>query len=621
MQRRGTFSILSSPFPFGDSYLGLIENFLDFVRRTHSAVTALLGARDACKGYFPIPFYPRASTSSPPAVSSCTMSAPSRDSGAPSEPVPPRVDERIRVSFPARKTPSIRPNKARTLASRLPDVVGLDLRSIALLRMGIAACLLIDLAGRATDLEAHYTDAGLFPRDAAIETADAWHICFHFANGQYVFQAILFALAALAALCLLVGVKTRLAAIASWVFIVSLQNRNFIVLNGADVLLRMSLFFSLFLPLGARFSLDRLRGVSRPPSESNWVANSATAFYVLQFMLVYVFAGLIKSEIPAWREGTGLAYALRSPEFAEPLGLIFVENERAIRLFNSFVIYGELCGSFLLLLPVWTTAARMAVVLSFSALHVLIALTMSVGMFPLVGIVAAAAFLPSVFWDHATRIIARRTPFLVHGVDRLSNWLRPYIRARLDPLPERPPPLLRRLGTSLFGAACMTLVLLCNVATFRPLPFVIPEKLQWITPVLRLEQRWDMFAAPLTAGGWFVIPGRLTSGAEVDLATMKPTISWDEPPLVADTYVNARWKKYLMNISIPPYSQHRLLFGRYLCRSWNEMHPGAQSLEAFKLYFMRQAVEPWRKPYPAQKQMLWQHECREGLLQKWGSLL
>ena len=250
------------------------------------------------------------------------MSAPSREAGAPSHPAPPRQDERIRVSFPAPKTPSIRAHRgAHHLGSRLSDVFGLDLRSIGLLRIGIALCLLIDIGGRAADLEAHYTDAGLFPRDAAIETADAWHISLHFANGQYVFQAILFALAALSAVCLLVGVQTRLAAIASWVFIVSLQNRNFIILNGADVLLRMILFLSLFLPLGARFSVDRLRGISRPPAETNWIASSGTVFYALQFMLVYIFAGLIKSEIPAWREGTGLAYALRSPEFVEPLGL------------------------------------------------------------------------------------------------------------------------------------------------------------------------------------------------------------------------------------------------------------------------------------------------------------
>ena len=525
------------------------------------------------------------------------------------------------MSFPARKAPSIRPVGRRSIRSRLSDIAGLDVRSIGLLRIGIAICLLIDLGGRLGDLEAHYTDAGLLPRDAAIETADAWHVSLHLANGQYTFQAILFALATLSALCLLVGVHTRLAAIASWVFIVSLQNRNFIILNGADVLLRMILFWSLFLPLGARFSVDRLRGTSRPPTENNWVVSPGTVFYVLQFMLVYVFAGLIKSEIPAWREGTGLAYALRSPEFVEPLGLKVVEYVPAMRLLNGFVIYGELFGSFLLLLPVWTTATRLAVVLGFSALHLLIATTMSVGMFPLVAIVAVFVFLPSPFWEYASRLVARRASFLVQGRERLSGWLRAPIRARLDPLPERPHPLLRRWASASFGAACIILVVLCNVSTYRPLPFLIPQKLQWITPLLRLEQRWDMFAAPLTAGGWYVIPARLTSGAEVDLATLQPSVSWDEPPLVAETYANARWKKYFMNISIPPYAQHRLLFGRYLCRSWNEQHPGAQSLEAFKIYFMRQAVEPWRKPYPAVKQMLWQHECRDGLLQKWGSLL
>jgi hypothetical protein len=531
------------------------------------------------------------------------------------------VDERIRVSFPGQKRTSTGANKARSFAERMSEVLGLDLRSIGFLRIGIAVCLLFDLAGRAPDLEAHYTDIGLFPRDAAIETADAWHISLHFANGQYVFQAILFAVAAISAIFLLIGLQTRLAAIASWILIVSLQNRNFIILNGADVLLRMILFWSLFLPLGARFSVDRLRGISRPPAETNWVADSGTVFYALQFMLVYIFAGLIKSEIPSWRDGTGLAYALRSPEFVEPLGMKVVESVTAMRILGGFVIYGELFGSLLLLVPVWNAAARFAVVLSFSALHLMIFSTMSVGAFPLVSIVAVSVFLPSVFWDRATRFVHEKTPGLVQGVESLASWLRPPVRARLDPLPERPHPALRRGATALFGGGCMVLVVLCNFASFRPLPFAIPEKLQWITPMLRLEQRWDMFASPLTSGGWFVIPARLTSGAEVDLATMKPTISWDEPPLVADTYANARWKKYFMNISIPPYSQHRLLFGRYLCRSWNETHPGAQNLEAFKIYFMRQAIEPWRKPYPAQKQMLWQHECRDGLLQKWGSLL
>src|SRR5689334_6973265 len=124
------------------------------------------------------------------------MSAPSREPCTPSQPASPRLSERIRVSYQEQRRPYLRTSPARSFAERLSDVMGLDLRSVGLLRIGIAICLLIDLAGCAPDLQAHYTDAGLFPRDAAIETADAWHISLHFANGQLVFQAILFAVAA-----------------------------------------------------------------------------------------------------------------------------------------------------------------------------------------------------------------------------------------------------------------------------------------------------------------------------------------------------------------------------------------------------------------------------------------
>jgi hypothetical protein len=406
---------------------------------------------------------------------------------------------------------------------RFSDVIGLDPRSIGLLRIGIAVCLLIDLGGRAADLEAHYTDAGLLPRDAAIETADAWHISLHFANGQYAYQAILFAMAALSALCLLVGVQTRLAAIASWVFIVSLQNRNFIILNGADVLLRMTLFWSLFLPLGARFSVDRLRGISRPAAETNWVAHSGTVFYLLQFMLVYVFAGLIKSDIPAWREGTGLAYALRSPEFVDPLGLKFVENAGAMRFFNGVVVYGELFGSFLLLLPVWNAAARIAVVVAFRR-YLLIGATMSVGMFPVVASSRRPRFCPRN--SGIERRVSSREGTL-RGARRgtPSSWLRSPIRARLDPCRCASP--LASRGSALFGAGCRPRS--CSNPQRTLSPFSYRRSCSGSRRRLRLEQRWDMFAAPPPAGGWFVIPGRLTSGAEVDLANMKPNISWRSP--------------------------------------------------------------------------------------------
>ena len=62
-----------------------------------------------------------------------------------------------------------------TLKTRLAQTVdalfGVDLRSLALFRIAVALVLLADLAIRATDLVAHYTDAGVLPRATLLATA------------------------------------------------------------------------------------------------------------------------------------------------------------------------------------------------------------------------------------------------------------------------------------------------------------------------------------------------------------------------------------------------------------------------------------------------------------------
>src|SRR6188508_3787652 len=45
------------------------------------------------------------------------------------------------------------------------DHYGLDLRSLAVFRMGVGYLLLSDLVRRAFDLRAHYTDVGVLPRE------------------------------------------------------------------------------------------------------------------------------------------------------------------------------------------------------------------------------------------------------------------------------------------------------------------------------------------------------------------------------------------------------------------------------------------------------------------------
>ena len=133
------------------------------------------------------------------------------------------------------------------------DVFGIDLRTLGLFRIGLAVMILVDLMLRARDLRAHYTDFGVMPRDVLAQVLHpaAWSL--HTASGGLWFQAALFSVAALFALMLLVGWRTRLASIASFLLLVSVQNRNPQILLGEDNLIVALTFWAMFLPLGARF--------------------------------------------------------------------------------------------------------------------------------------------------------------------------------------------------------------------------------------------------------------------------------------------------------------------------------------------------------------------------------
>jgi len=158
-------------------------------------------------------------------------------------------------------------------------VFGADLRSIAALRVGCALIVLLDLIQRSSDLVAHYTDVGIAPRMLVIDHTNRWSVSLHQMSGIWQWQAVLFVLAGLAAVALLVGYRTRLASILTWGLCVSLITRNPYVGYSADVLLRLMLFWGMFLPWGAVYSVDAAWRDSPPPSRQ-YLSLSTIAFAI-----------------------------------------------------------------------------------------------------------------------------------------------------------------------------------------------------------------------------------------------------------------------------------------------------------------------------------------------------
>jgi hypothetical protein len=216
----------------------------------------------------------------------------------------------------------------------LRDIVRIDLRSLAAFRIAIALVLIWDLAVRSRDLEAHYSDAGVLPRTVLFDNILALRPYFsiHILFGSTAFQALLFCIAALAATALIVGWRSRAAAAACWFLTCSLHARNPLVLHGGDDILRLLLFWAMFLPLGGRWSVDRTRA-SEVDIEDEFICSWASAGLLLQLCFMYLFSGLLKSH-PSWRhDGTAVYLALSIDQFATPLG-------RALLPYHGLLIAG-----------------------------------------------------------------------------------------------------------------------------------------------------------------------------------------------------------------------------------------------------------------------------------------
>ncbi|PIT98066.1 MAG: hypothetical protein COT71_02560 [Candidatus Andersenbacteria bacterium CG10_big_fil_rev_8_21_14_0_10_54_11] len=283
--------------------------------------------------------------------------------------------------------------------NRLRALFGVDIRSLALLRAGIAAVVLLDLLERSRNLRAHYTDAGVLPRpDLWRLWPNPWLASLYSLSGSWQFVAFLFTIAAVFACLLLVGYRTRLAAVVTWLMLVSLHNRNPLVLQGGDGILRVTLFWAMFLPLGQIFSFDYLRGKSKPPSANTYVSLASCA-YLLQMMLVYLFAALLKS-YPAWHaEGSAAYFALHFDQLIRPAGAWLRTHAAWLKLLTHATWYTELIAPFVFFSPILTGPLRTFTILGLVGMQIGFNIFMRLGFFGIIAVTALLGALPSWFWD------------------------------------------------------------------------------------------------------------------------------------------------------------------------------------------------------------------------------
>jgi hypothetical protein len=102
------------------------------------------------------------------------------------------------------------------------------------------------------------------------------------------------------------------------VLVLSAHTRSPIILQAGDSLLALLLFWCLFVPVGATWSMDAALTGYRPRSRR--VVSAGTLALLLQMPCVYLFTALLKGG-PEWHSRfTAIQDALRDDFIATPLG-------------------------------------------------------------------------------------------------------------------------------------------------------------------------------------------------------------------------------------------------------------------------------------------------------------
>ncbi|HIA02585.1 MAG TPA: HTTM domain-containing protein, partial [Myxococcales bacterium] len=289
-------------------------------------------------------------------------------------------------------------NPQLSLANRL---FGIDLRSLAFFRVALGSMVISDILHRIPDMTAHYTDQGILPRaDLISKFLGKWILSLHMWNGTEVGVTLIFGFTIFCGICLLMGYRTKLFTFLCWLLIISLHGRNHMVLQAGDVLFRLLLFWAMFLPIGARFSVDSAlnsNADSDPPPRR--ILTIAGLAILIQTGLVYVFSAAMKTHAHWWPNGEAVYLAISIDHFATPVAHFLLNYPQVMKYLTLSTFLLEWAGAFFLFIPVFTGPIRIGLVLAFWGLHVGFGATLLIGMFVFVSAASWIPYIPSYFWD------------------------------------------------------------------------------------------------------------------------------------------------------------------------------------------------------------------------------
>lgn len=262
------------------------------------------------------------------------------------------------------------------------------LSALVLFRFGFGLLIIANAAFLACEVRLWFGPDGLFGREEFRRAASFRWSLFRWLPPRTSSACLVLALSATAGVCLALGVATRVAAIAAFLTLVALHQRNAAITHSGDAVLRLMAFLLIFTPAGRPFDIaDLLSGRSAAVETA---APWGVRLMQIQIAVIYLRTTFEKLRGKSWRNGTAAHWPMVVEHYRR---FHWPAAARAPLLIHA-ATWSTLAVELSLGSLIWIRELRYPVVACGIALHLLIELVLDLQLFGITMIVCLLLFLP-----------------------------------------------------------------------------------------------------------------------------------------------------------------------------------------------------------------------------------
>ncbi len=462
----------------------------------------------------------------------------------------------------------------------------LDTRALSLFRMALGALCLYRVLYLLPYVPDFFSPSGFMPLPTLNQWPERWSL--FFINDSALWAGLLLLFMGFLSILLILGIKTKWVTPLLWLLFVSLSNRAHPIENGGMAVHRMVLFWAMFLPL-ARFWTFKNKFKDTPnknntesTGSSTKIRSWATAGFLLQLFMIYFYAGLTKDDAGWWQSFDAVWNALQQGNFVKPIGHFIASNVGLTKFFTVLTLFAELVLPFTLIFPFRNSLFRSVGMIGLAGLTFGFYLTFMLGIFPFAMLVFLLGIIPSEFLDtfifkktETNEIIENQT----FGNKKQTQWA----NAGLIVL------ILTTWWNNWHNTYNYN-----APAKSKETKQIMPQWLQGVINIPRIDQRWWMFTMDSWEDFWLDVDGQNADGESVIdpfawyLGAKDTSFNLEKPKNYQKTLGTQLWNRFTYDIKDRNVTAEWFLYN--LCAKYNAQHPKAK-LKTLNLHQTTQQIE------------------------------